>query len=86
MCNCGNLVQDEQVIKFYKTELKPMDNSQIENNFLEKYDCASCEYLDRCSLGCFMNHDYKFREELDECVYKLTHRYIDDVRLRKRSK
>lgn len=85
MCNCGNLVQDEQVIKLYKTPLKPMDNSDIENNFLEKYDCVSCEYLNRCSLGCFMNHDYKFREELDECVYKLTHRYIDDVRLQRRT-
>lgn len=85
MCNCGNLVQDEQVIKLYKTPLKPMDNSDIENIFLEKYDCVSCEYLNRCSLGCFMNHDYKFREELDECVYKLTHRYIDDVRLQRRT-
>ena len=83
MCNCGNLVQDEKVITFYKSDLKPMDNSGIENNFIEKYDCISCEYLDRCGLGCFMNHDYKFREELDECVYKLTHRYIDDVRVRR---
>lgn len=85
MCQCGNLVQDEKVIKFYKTELQPNDNTKIENNFLEKYNCASCEYLNRCGLGCFMSHDYKFREELDECVYKLTHRYIDNVRLRGRS-
>jgi radical SAM protein with 4Fe4S-binding SPASM domain len=86
MCNCGNLVQDEKVIKFYSSKIQKMDNSEIENNFLEKYDCVSCEYLDRCSFGCFMQHDYKFREELDECVYKLTHRYIDDVRLRNRTK
>jgi radical SAM protein with 4Fe4S-binding SPASM domain len=85
MCQCGNLMLgDEQVVKFYKSELKPNDNSGIENNFLEKYNCVSCEYLDRCGLGCFMSHDYKFREELDECVYKLTHRYIDDVRLRRK--
>lgn len=83
MCQCGNLVQDEKVIKVYSSKIKPMDNSEIENKFLEKYDCVSCEYLDRCSFSCFMQHDYKFREELDECVYKLTHRYIDDVRLRK---
>lgn len=81
MCNCGNLVQDEKVIKFYSSKIEKADNSAIEDRFLEKYNCASCEYLDRCSLGCFMQHDYKFREELDECVYKLTHRYIDDVRL-----
>jgi radical SAM protein with 4Fe4S-binding SPASM domain len=82
MCQCGNLVQDDKVIKFYSSNIQKNDNSEIENTFLEKYDCASCEYLDRCSFGCFMQHDYKFREELDECVYKVTHRYIDDVRLR----
>lgn len=81
MCQCGNLVQDEKVIKFYSSEIKPNDNSEIENKFLEKYDCVTCEYLDRCTLGCFMQHDYKFREELDECVYKITHRYIDNVRV-----
>ena len=81
MCNCGNLVQDEKVIKFYSSKIEKADNSAIEDRFLEKYDCASCEYLDRCSFGCFMQHDYKFRDELDECVYKLTHRYIDDVRV-----
>lgn len=83
MCQCGNLVQDEKVIKFYSSKIEKMDNSAIEDRFLEKYDCASCEYLDRCSFGCFMQHDYKFREELDECVYKLTHRYIDDVRIQR---
>jgi radical SAM protein with 4Fe4S-binding SPASM domain len=83
MCNCGNLVQDEKVIKFYSSKIEKADNSAIEDRFLEKYDCASCEYLDRCSFGCFMQHDYKFRDELDECVYKLTHRYIDDVRVQR---
>lgn len=83
MCNCGNLVQDEKSIKFYKSKIEAMDNSRIEDSFIEKYDCVSCEYLNRCGMGCFMQHDYKFREELDECVYKLTHRYIDDVRLRR---
>jgi len=83
MCNCGNLVQDEKVIKFYSSKIEKADNAAIEDRFLEKYDCASCEYLDRCSFGCFMQHDYKFRDELDECVYKLTHRYIDDVRVQR---
>lgn len=76
MCQCGNLVQDVKSIQFYASPIKSMDNSIIENNFLNKYDCASCEYYSRCGMGCFMQHDYKFREELDECVYKLTHRYI----------
>jgi len=85
MCQCGNLVQDEKVIKFYSSKIEKMDNSAIENSFLEKYDCVSCEYLERCSFSCFMQHDYKFREELHECVYKITHRYIDNVRLLRRT-
>lgn len=83
-CNCGNLVQDEHSIKFYASKILPSDNSIVENNFLMKYNCASCEYFRRCGLGCFMQHDYRFREELDECVYKLTHRYIDNVRVQRR--
>jgi radical SAM protein with 4Fe4S-binding SPASM domain len=83
LCQCGNLVQDKKSLSMYKSPIKKKDNSIIENSFLEKYNCASCEFLDRCTLGCFMNHDYKYREELDECVYKLTHKYIEDVRVQK---
>ena len=83
LCQCGNLVQDPKDLVMYSSPIKKKDNSIIENKFLEKYNCASCEFLDRCTLGCFMNHDYKWREELDECVYKLTHRYIEDVRIQR---
>jgi len=80
-CQCGNLVQDEKSIKMYKSKIEIRDNSGIELAFLEKYNCASCEYHSRCSMGCFMQHDYKFREELDECVYKKTFRFIDEERI-----
>jgi len=83
LCQCGNLVQDNKSLSMYKSPIKKMNNSIIENKFLEKYNCASCEFLNRCTLGCFMNHDYKYREELNECVYKLTHRYIEDVRVQR---
>jgi len=83
LCMCGNLVQDKKSLSMYKSPIKRMNNNIIENKFLEKYNCASCEFLDRCTLGCFMNHDYRYREELNECVYKLTHRYIEDVRLQR---
>jgi radical SAM protein with 4Fe4S-binding SPASM domain len=82
ICLCGNLVQEEKVIKLYKSKIETNSNENIENSFLKKYNCASCEYFDRCTMGCFMQHDYKFREELDECVYKLTHKYIEDENLR----
>lgn len=87
MCQCGNLVQDPEDKAMYKSDIQSMDNSGIESSFLEKYNCLSCEYFDRCTLGCFMQHDYKFREEvLDECVYKLTHRYIENVGIQQRAK
>jgi len=83
LCMCGNLVQDKKSLSMYKSPIKRMNNDEIENKFLEKYNCVSCEFLDRCTLGCFMNHDYKYKEELNECVYKLTHRYIEDVRVQR---
>lgn len=82
MCLCGNLVQDGKSIVKYASKIEKKDNTNIEEKFIGKYNCFSCEYFKRCGMGCFMRHDYKFMEELDECVYKLTHRYIDDVRLR----
>ncbi len=85
MCLCGNLVQEPKDKIMYVSFIQKADNSAIENRFLEKYNCLSCEYFKRCGLGCFMQHDYKFRDELDECVYKLTHRYIDDVRVQQRT-
>jgi len=84
MCLCGNLVQEPQDKAMYVSFIQKSDNAAIENRFLEKYNCLSCEYFKRCGLGCFMQHDYKFRDELDECVYKLTHRYIDNVRVQQR--
>jgi MoaA/NifB/PqqE/SkfB family radical SAM enzyme len=82
MCLCGNLVQDDKSIVKYASKIEKKDNTGIEEKFIGKYNCFSCEYFKRCGMGCFMRHDYKFMEELDECVYKLTHRYIEDVRLR----
>jgi radical SAM protein with 4Fe4S-binding SPASM domain len=82
-CGCGNLMQGEKVKELYETDIQPLDNQEIEINFITKYNCTSCEYLYRCGMGCFMSHDYKFKGEiLDECVYKLTHKHIDDVCVR----
>lgn len=68
-CMCGNLVQEEKSIKFYRSKIQSNDNSEIEENFLKKYDCVSCPWLDRCTFSCFMQHDNKYREEFPDCVY-----------------
>lgn len=79
--NCGAMViaQNEQAAdKIYTVKLHNKSNAVIENHFLEKYNCISCEFVDRCSFGCFMQHaSTKFTEELDECVYKKTFKLID---------
>lgn len=72
-CLCGNLqLKDEQSVRFYNAKIKPDDNSEIETNFLERWDCLSCEYFERCQLGCFMQHDYAARGQMVECPFKLT--------------
>jgi sulfatase maturation enzyme AslB (radical SAM superfamily) len=87
MCMCGNLVQSPVDKEMYISDIKPMDNTPIEEKFVNKYNCLTCEFFDRCTLGCFMAHDYKHREEvLDECVYKLAHRYIKDAKLQQSTK
>lgn len=77
VCGCGNLIDKTVAEEIYETPLDKTSNEGIEDRFLEKYNCLTCEYFERCQLGCFMQHNYRFREEMDECVYKATHRYID---------
>jgi radical SAM protein with 4Fe4S-binding SPASM domain len=79
ICGCGNLIDKDVAEEIYETPLDSTSNEGIESRFLEKYNCMSCEYFSRCQLGCFMQHNYRFREEMDECVYKATHRYIDSL-------
>ena len=80
-CQCGNLIEDDVNEEVYGGLVEADSNHSIENLFIEKYGCASCEYLDRCQLSCFMQHAAINRVEFDECVYKKTHRYIDAVEI-----
>lgn len=72
-CLCGNLqLTEEKNIRFYNATIKKDDNGEIEDNFLKRWDCLSCEYFERCQLGCFMQHDYAARGQMVECPFKLT--------------
>lgn len=83
--NCGAMViaQNEQAAdKIYTIKLHNKSNANIENLFLEKYNCIGCEYLERCSFGCFMQHaSTKFVEDLDDCVYRKTYQFMEDNNL-----
>lgn len=49
---------------------------QLENKWVQQYDCFSCEYFQKCSMGCFLNNH--FREiELDDCWLKEVYREIE---------
>jgi radical SAM protein with 4Fe4S-binding SPASM domain len=71
LAQCGK-VPDKQTIKFFKNP-RDLSNPTMEMSFMEKMGCLTCEYFDRCSLGCFLLHYFKPRDELSECVFKLTY-------------
>ena len=72
-CLCGNLIADNtHVIQFFKSKIERDDNDGMENTFLNTWDCINCEYFERCTLGCFTQHDFVKRGQLAECPFKLT--------------
>lgn len=72
-CMCGNLhLNNPQLITFYNAKIKPNDNDEIEDNFVKRWDCITCEYFQRCQLACFMQHDFSKRGQMVECPFKLT--------------
>lgn len=54
------------------------DNKSMEQNFVNKYDCVSCEFFHKCGMGCFLQHDFKGKDELGECLYKEVFRRIEN--------
>ncbi len=61
-----------------KTE--DLGSTKIINNFMEKYDCFSCEFFQRCPFTCFIKQDYKFLvDDEAQCVFKSTFEYSRDL-------
>ncbi len=67
--NCRNLVCSSNDFNYRKDHDK-ISNLDIESKFLEKYNCMSCEYFNKCGLGCFLSDSFAVKEKLDYCVYK----------------
>jgi radical SAM protein with 4Fe4S-binding SPASM domain len=51
-------------------------NNEMEDRFSKKYDCITCEFYNKCGMGCFLQHDFQNFENLDECLYKEVFRSI----------
>lgn len=77
ICMCGNLV-DEKVIQWYDSAIHKSSNKDVETNFVERNECLTCEYFNRCQLGCFLQHDFSLRRDLEECVFKLVFDRIEN--------
>jgi hypothetical protein len=48
-----------------------------EQEWLDSYDCVSCEYFQRCSLGCFMSNHVNSMRTQKECWMKEVYDYVD---------
>lgn len=67
----------EKLTDNFNSKVNLENNHNMEESFLEKYNCLQCEYFQRCSLGCFLQEDYKSYNELDECMMKQIYQYIE---------
>jgi hypothetical protein len=73
-CSGSALLRDS------KTEVEDLGSTKIVNNFMEKYNCFSCEFFQRCPFTCFIKQDYKFLvDDEAQCVFKSTFEYSRDL-------
>lgn len=76
---CRSLLTGDMVKKL-ESKLDLNNNSSMEDTFVTKYNCIQCEFYQKCGMGCFLQHDFKGKEEMDECLYKGVFRRIADVK------
>lgn len=63
-----------------ESNTEDLGSTKIINNFMEKYDCFSCEFFQRCPFTCFIKQDYKFLvDDEAQCVFKSTFEYSRDL-------
>lgn len=59
------------------TELDYSSNENIIEAHLDRWDCQSCEYYDKCSFTCFVQADWAAKERMDTCLYKEFYKEIE---------
>ena len=86
-CTRGNnltVLKDGTIPPGCSSSLFVSDNASktedVVTNFLDKYNCFECEFYKRCPLTCFVKANYsKIVEDIDDCVFKETFKYIDSI-------
>lgn len=72
--SCGTFVQPSStIVTFFKTPVNHVSNQQMEDKLIAQRNCIECEYFKRCTVGCFLLHDFTERTQLPECVFKLAY-------------
>lgn len=74
----GNCVTAVDTKSKSKIPLVDLSSNCLQNTYIEKRQCLSCEFFDKCPLGCFLNHQTNGFEDLPdgECMYRNSLRYI----------
>ena len=54
----------------FENEVNYTSNANIIESYINKNECLSCMWYDRCSFRCFVQADWVKRDRLDECLYK----------------
>jgi radical SAM protein with 4Fe4S-binding SPASM domain len=62
----------QQVVTFFGNLSKHKDQ------WLEDYNCLSCEHMQYCTFGCFMNNHTKKIRTQEECWLKEVYNYVDE--------
>ena len=59
------------------------ETSDLVHKFFDAYNCATCEYYQRCTFTCFVKQDYMQtkRDLRDVCIYKELFNYVSKPRI-----
>ena len=58
-------------------KLIPM-KKDLEQEWLDSYNCLECQHFSRCSLGCFLSNHIKEARTQKECWLEEVYNYVDD--------
>lgn len=75
---CQSLLSRE-LFQHFENNIQEKTNQMMEDSFLKKRDCLTCEYYKKCGFGCFLQSSFKPHQDLSDCLYFLTFKHIDSI-------
>lgn len=55
-----------------------LEKPKIVENYLQKYDCLTCDYYKKCPFSCFISESYDSpKRDLEDCIFKDVFRYAE---------